>query len=120
MSLRSSLAVASAVLLAGATTAHAASLTDTEWALADAPDAFFVLHENGTLSGNDGCNVFGGSAALDGDVLTVGGLSSTLRYCDMEVSLTSILNGTTAVTVTGDTLTLTDAQGAEWAFTTKK
>ncbi|MEJ4098770.1 META domain-containing protein [Corynebacterium mastitidis] len=119
MSLRTSLSAASVLILAGAATAQAAEatpITGTEWHLAEAPEAFFVLHDAATIGGNDGCNVFHGNATLEGDTLTVGNLASTLRFCDMEVSLTGILDGTHAVAVEGDTLTLTDAQGTRWSF----
>lgn len=123
MSLRSTFITASALILAGAATAGAAEptpLTGTEWALNDAPEAFFTLNEDGTINGNDGCNIFGGSASLEGNALTVDGLYSTMRYCDMDVSLTAILDGENTVAVTDSTLTLTDAKGTEWAFTAKK
>ncbi len=119
MSLRTPLSTAAALILVGAATAHAAEaapITGTEWRLATAPEAFFVLHEDGTIGGNDGCNVFHGAASLDGDALTVGDLASTMRFCDMEVSLTGILDGTHAVSTEGDTLTLTDAHGTRWNF----
>lgn len=119
MSLRTPLSAAAVLLLAGAATAQAAEttpITGTEWHLADAPEAFFVLHEDATIGGNDGCNLFHGPATLDGNALTVGPLASTMRFCDMEVSFTGILDGTHAVAVEGDTLTLTDAQGTRWSF----
>lgn len=115
MSLRTPLSAA-AILLAGAATAEAAPITGTEWHLAEAPEAFFVLREDATIGGNDGCDLFHGAAALDGEALTVGPLASTLSFCDMEVSLTGILDGTHAVAVEGDTLTLTDDQGTRWSF----
>ncbi|MGV0342531.1 META domain-containing protein [Corynebacterium mastitidis] len=75
-----------------------------------------MLHEDATIGGNDGCNLFNGPATLDGNALTVEPLAATMRFCDMEVSLTGILDGTHAVAVEGDTLTLTDAQGTRWVF----
>lgn len=118
MSLRTPLSTA-VLLLAGAATAQAAEatpITGTEWHLAEAPEAFFVLHEDATIGGNDGCNLFHGPATLDGNALTVGPLAPTMRLCDGEASLTGILDGTHAVAVEGDTLTLTDAQGTRWGF----
>lgn len=122
MSFRISLSAASVLILVGAATAQVAEarettpITGTEWYLADAQGAFFMLNDDATIGGNDGCNVFGGEATLDGDTLTVGNLASTMRFCDLGVSLTGILDGTNTVSVEGDTLTLTDDQGTRWSF----
>ncbi|KQB83322.1 META domain-containing protein [Corynebacterium oculi] len=121
MSLRYSLATASALILAGAATAGAAEstpLTGTEWGYSYG--AFFTLHDDGTIGGNDGCNPFGGNATIDGDTLTVDGLFSTMRFCGEGYDLTDILHGEHTVRVESDTLTLTDAQGTAWSFSARK
>lgn len=112
MSLRYSLATASALILAGAATAGAAEstpLTGTEWGYSYG--AFFTLHDDGTIGGN---------ATIDGDTLTVDGLFSTMRFCGEGYDLTDILHGEHTVRVESDTLTLTDAQGTAWSFSARK
>ena len=75
MSLRYSLATASALILAGAATAGAAEstpLTGTEWGYSYG--AFFTLHDDGTIGGNAtilaGVTVGRGATVGAGSVVT--------------------------------------------------
>jgi heat shock protein HslJ len=41
-----------------------------------------IKFENGRMSGNVGCNGFGGAYELQGDKITFSGIMSTLMYCE--------------------------------------
>ena len=79
-------------------------------------DAFIEFGENGQLSGNVGCNGFGGEYKVDGDVLTVGPNISTKMFCEgpvgeQEATTLSVLFESATFSLEGDTLTITSADG---------
>jgi putative lipoprotein len=75
--------------------------------------ATITFNEDGTLTGNSGCNGFGGSYKVDGDQITFSGLVSTLMACEeplmtQEGSVFKVLDGTASYKIDGDALTLTN------------
>jgi heat shock protein HslJ len=80
-------------------------------------DTSVVFGEDGTISGNVGCNSFGGDYKVDGDKITFGPLSSTLMMCadtaiaDQETAVLNTLTEKVTFVIDGDTLTITSADG---------
>lgn len=127
-----------AILLAGAAFAASAPmasaapvpLTGTQWRLESsgyartAPvkytgaPAFFRINGNQS-GGNDGCNVFGGSATVAGDRVTFGNQVSTMRACIRpgagELFRKAFKDARTA-RITGDRLQLSDGPRGYWVF----
>ena len=73
--------------------------------------------DDGTVSGNAGCNTFNGPYTLDGTSLTVGPLATTMKACeqaimDQETQFLTALQTPTAVETSGATVTLRAASGA--------
>jgi heat shock protein HslJ len=72
---------------------------------------------SGELSGDSGCNTFGGSYEVDGTAITVGKLQSTLRACErtdlqtQEQQYQAALELATTFSVTGNRLDLFRADG---------
>jgi heat shock protein HslJ len=84
-------------------------------AVADKP-ATVTFKADGTLSGNTGCNGFGGSYTLADGAITFGNIISTLIACeepvaDQERAILSDFQGTRSYTIQGDTLTITSDNG---------
>ncbi|MFV1857991.1 MAG: META domain-containing protein, partial [Anaerolineales bacterium] len=72
--------------------------------------------ENGELSGTSGCNRFFGPYEVDGNSISIGPLGATLMACpeplmEQEFGFTSSLQSATTYEISGDTLTLSDAEG---------
>ncbi len=121
--------VLAGILLSACSGGTSASLTGT-WKLVsygspDNPtpaaadvDTSIIFGEDGTISGNVGCNSFGGDYKVDGDKITFGPISSTLMMCaatatgDQEIAVLNTLTGTVTFVIDGDTLTLTSADGS--------
>lgn len=81
-------------------------------AVADA-EAGLTFKEDGTLTGNSGCNGFGGSYTVDGDQVTFKDIVSTLMACDdprmaQEEAVHKVLADTATFKIEGNTLTLTN------------
>ena len=81
-------------------------------AVADS-QASITFNEDGTITGNSGCNGFGGEYTVDGDQITFSALVSTLMACteplmSQEGVVFQVLDGTVSYTIDGDTLTLTN------------
>ena len=79
---------------------------------------------NGMVSGNMGCNSFGGNFELKNGKLVFSQMISTLMACqgpqmDQEGAALKVLNGTVSFKVEGDTLTIYDASGANVIMLTK-
>ncbi|WP_121015650.1 META domain-containing protein [Streptomyces sp. 3211.6] len=107
--------------------AAAAPLTVTDWtvtALSGAPvpagaagRARFTLAPDGTAGGSLGCNRFSAPAAVTGDTVTFGPVTSTRMACEgppgeVERTLTGLFGaGPLAWKIHGRTLTLTAADG---------
>jgi putative lipoprotein len=107
-----------------------ASLAGTSWVLTEyavqreAPlpavstaQATLTFGNNGNVSGNTGCNSFGGPYTQNGDQLTFGPLATTLQACldpdvtRQEQTIFSVLNGNPISTVNGDQLTISAPGG---------
>jgi len=106
-----------------------ADLVDTDWMLESLVDGDAVssviadmeidllLEGGGAISGTDGCNRFNGTYTLDGDSLEVGPLAQTRMACSEEINaqaalIVSVLSQPTTVTISGDSLELTAADGS--------
>ncbi len=89
-------------------------------------DTSVILGEDGTISGNVGCNSFSGDYRVDGDKITFGPISSTLMMCadpaigDQETAVLNTLTETVTFVIDGDTLTLTSADGSSIIVLTRK
>lgn len=74
--------------------------------------------ENGQMSGNVGCNGFGGEYDLRGEQITFKGIMSTMMFCEatsaQEQGVLSVFsdNVPQQIQVNGDSLTITSADGA--------
>ena len=106
------------------------SLTDTSWSLvsygsASDPTPTVPNHEttltfgaDRQVSGNLGCNSFGGSYELKGDQITFGPIMSTLMACldngimEQESAAFNVLRETVTASLEGSTLTLTGPDGS--------
>ena len=77
---------------------------------------------DGIVTGNAGCNHYGGQYSLDGANLTVASLYSTLIYCEtpgvmeQEAAFMGHLANVSSYRVEGDRLILADAEGNEILF----
>jgi heat shock protein HslJ len=77
---------------------------------------------DGNVTGNAGCNHYGGQYSLDGTNLTVSSLFSTLMYCEtpgvmeQEAAFLGHLANVSSYRVEGDRLILTDAEGTDVLF----
>jgi len=106
------------------------SLAGSQWKLvsygpADTPvtaapdvETSLVFGTDGTVSGNMGCNSFGGNYKQEGDGLTISQLISTMMACQeprmsQETDTLTMLSGTLTVKLEGDTLTLITKDGAK-------
>jgi len=70
-----------------------------------------------SVFGSSGCNTYNGGYKLDGDKVTIGPLSSTMKACDQaimdqETQFLAALQTPATVEVAGATVTLRDASGA--------
>ncbi|HSQ26791.1 MAG TPA: META domain-containing protein [Anaerolineales bacterium] len=71
------------------TSAGEAALTDTTWKLfaidkrkpIEAPNEITLTFSDGQVSGNSGCNSFGGSYSVNGDNIQFSQLASTMMAC---------------------------------------
>jgi heat shock protein HslJ len=77
---------------------------------------------DGNVTGNAGCNHYGGRYSLDGTNLSVSSVFSTLMYCEtpgvmqQEASYLGHLANVSTYRVEGDRLILTDNEGADVLF----
>lgn len=77
-----------------------------------------IKFENGQLSGNVGCNGFGGNYELKGDKIIFSGVMSTLMFCEetsaQEQGVLTVFSDKVELKIqmTGDTLTITSADGS--------
>jgi len=76
-------------------------------------EAGLTFKEDGTVTGNSGCNGFGGSYTVDGDRVAFKDIVSTLMACDdprmaQEEAVHKVLTDTAAFKIEGNTLTLTN------------
>ncbi len=76
-------------------------------------EAGITLNEDGTVTGNSGCNGFGGNYKVEGDQITFDQIVSTLMACDdprmaQEDVVHQVLTDTASFKIEGNTLTLTN------------
>ena len=80
-------------------------------------DTSVSFGEDGTISGNVGCNNFGGDYKVSGDKIIFGPISSTLMMCadtaigDQETAVFNSLTETVTFALNGATLTITSSDG---------
>lgn len=75
-------------------------------------DAGLTFNEDGTVSGNSGCNGLGGDYTVEGDEITFGEFVSTLMACDdpimaQEEAAHKVMTGTATYKIDGEGLTIT-------------
>lgn len=76
-------------------------------------EAGITFNEDGTLTGNSGCNGYGGSYTLEGNQITFSEIVSTLIFCDeplggQEEAVYQVLTETATFEIEGNTLTITN------------
>jgi heat shock protein HslJ len=76
-----------------------------------------VFGDDGTISGNAGCNTYNGTYTVSGQTMTIGPLATTRMACAPDVSkqeanYLEALGRVTTYTIRGDQLELRDADGA--------
>lgn len=120
--------IAGLLLSACSTVLGTPELSDTNWKLAaygpasdlktaaEGIETSIKFGADGQVSGNLGCNGFGGEYKQTGAQLTFGPIMSTLMACpepqmSQESISLSILNGTVDFLLDGDKLTITGAGG---------
>lgn len=116
-----------AVLMLAACSGGGSASVDGTWSLVSygppsvqipaAPDVETSIEfKDGQVSGNVGCNGFGGEYEVDGDTLTFGPIMSTMMFCEgpvgeQEMGTLSVLQASASFVLDGDTLTITSADG---------
>ena len=81
-------------------------------------DTSIKFDSNGQITGNVGCNSFGGNYEVNGDKITFSSIMSTLMYCEetssQEQAVLGIFsdNVNLQIQMNGDTLTITSANSA--------
>lgn len=123
-----------ALVPAALTAAQAGSPLDgTEWTLVSIDGAaaipgttvtlaFEGLEGSGRVSGNGGCNSYGGSYSLDGDALSISEVFSTLMACmddnrtEQESAYFEALQAAAGYRITGNVLTITTEDGGALVF----
>lgn len=105
---------------AGASASLLGSWKLTAYGLADATtpavedtEAGLNFNEDGTVTGNSGCNGLGGTYTVEGDQVTFSEIISTLMACDdprmaQEEAVHQVLTDTASFQIEGNTLTLTN------------
>jgi heat shock protein HslJ len=110
------------------TVAETAELVGTEWvatginngvggveSVAATPAVTATFGEDGTVTGNGGCNNFNGTYEVDGTSISFGPIASTKMACDVleqESAFFAALAASTTYAINGETLELRDADGA--------
>jgi heat shock protein HslJ len=79
-------------------------------------NTFIDFGEDGELTGNVGCNSFGGDYEVKGNQIIFGSIISTLMACEepigsQEAAVLKTFTGTASYTLSGDTLTITSEDG---------
>src|SRR5688572_29538660 len=80
-------------------------------------DTSITFASNGQVMGNVGCNSFSGDYAVNGSQITFAPIISTLMACEdpigtQEAEVFRVFTGTVNFQLTGNTLTITTADGA--------
>jgi len=106
-------------------------LTGTDWQLVatqhgavdTSTNATLQVTSSGELSGNDGCNAFGGRVSLSADRLVIGRVVHTMMGClgangTVGQAVDSVLSGgAVQYAINGDTLTITKAGAGTLTYT---
>ncbi len=75
----------------------------------------FIEFKDGQMSGNVGCNGFGGGYKVNGSQIEFGPVMSTMMFCEavaeQEASTLAVFHETARFVLEGDTLTITSADG---------
>ena len=76
-----------------------------------------IEFKDGRMTGNVGCNGFGGKYTVDGKEIKFSGMISTLMFCegpvgDQETTTLNVLHETATFALNGDTLTITSQDGS--------
>lgn len=78
------------------------------WSATDPPQAFLEFHEDGRLTGNDGCNAMVGSWDRKGTTVSFHQVASTRMFCmNVDMWLTGLHTGQ----LSGKTLSISNADG---------
>ena len=89
-------------------------------------DTSVVFDDQGTISGNVGCNSFGGEYKVDGDRIAFGPISSTLMMCadpaigDQETTVLNTFTQTVTYIVEGEALTITSPESGSIVVLARK
>ena len=80
-------------------------------------DTSIEFASDGTLTGNVGCNGFGGDYKVDGDKIVFGQIMSTLMFCEgpvgeQEATTLAVFTESAPFAIDGNTLTITSADGS--------
>lgn len=78
------------------------------WSATDPPQALLELHEDGRLTGNDGCNAMMGSWTKKGLTVSFHQAASTLMFC---MNVDTWLTGLSTGQLDGNTLAISNAEG---------
>jgi heat shock protein HslJ len=81
--------------------------------------------EDGEVTGNVGCNSFGGDYKLNGNEIEFGTISTTLMACEepintQEASVLKTFTDTATYEINGDTLTITAGDGESLVILKRK
>jgi len=83
-----------------------------------------IEFKDGQMSGNVGCNGFGGEYKVSGDMLEFGPVMSTMMFCEnvaeQESTVLSTLQEKTSFAFDGNVLTITSANGNSFIVLEKK
>jgi heat shock protein HslJ len=88
-------------------------------------DTSIEFKSDGPLSGNVGCNGFGGDYAVKGDTISFGPVMSTMMFCegpvgDQEMGTLAVLKDSAKFVLDGSKLTITSADGSAVIVLEKK
>ena len=88
-------------------------------------DTSIEFGADGQLSGNVGCNGFGGEYTVDGDTITFSPVTSTMMFCEgpvgeQEIGTITVFQESATFVLDGDRLTITSADGNSMIVLTRK
>ena len=84
-----------------------------------------IEFKDGQMSGNVGCNGFGGDYKVGGDTITFGPVMSTMMFCqgpqmDQEQAVLAVFQNSAMFTMNGNQLTITSEDGKSEIVLVKK
>ena len=76
-----------------------------------------IEFKDGQMSGNVGCNGFGGEYEVDGGAIKFGPVMSTMMFCEgpvgeQEAAMLAVMNESATFVLDGDTLTIASGDGS--------